>query len=131
MARLKSCPYCGRFHAVDFDCGKKPPSIRRYSPNPTPSDRIRNSFKWQKVRDRVKDRDHYLCRLCLPGDGYKRLNNENLEVHHIVPIEQDESLAFDESNLITLCRQHHEEAEAAGEAMRETLRALAATPLTL
>ena len=35
-----------------------------------------------------------------------------LEVHHIVPIEEDYTKRLDSSNLITLCRYHHEMAEA-------------------
>ena len=38
-------------------------------------------------------------------------NSAGLEVHHIVPLEEDESLAYDWANLITLCRYHHELAE--------------------
>lgn len=36
---------------------------------------------------------------------------EGLSVHHIVKIEDDIDRAFDEDNLITLCRLHHDEAE--------------------
>jgi len=32
-------------------------------------------------------------------------------VHHIIKIEDDENRAYDEDNLITLCRIHHEMAE--------------------
>jgi 5-methylcytosine-specific restriction endonuclease McrA len=36
---------------------------------------------------------------------------DGLEVHHITKIEEDETKAFDEDNLISLCRVHHEMAE--------------------
>ena len=40
-----------------------------------------------------------------------RYTYKELEVHHIVPIEEDYSKRLDETNLITLCRYHHELAE--------------------
>lgn len=118
--RKRSCPYCGRFHAIDFDCGKKP--IRPRYATDSPASRIRSTSKWQKVREAVKKRDHYLCQLCLRGyDGtLRKFEYENTEVHHIVPIEEDESKAFDMNNLITLCRGHHEGAEC-GKISREEL----------
>jgi len=131
--RLKSCPYCGRIHKADFDCGKKPPKIRRYSTDPTPADTIRNSYRWQKVRERIKERDHYLCRLCISGYGGRgaELNSKDIEVHHIIPIEQDESKAFDDDNLITLCRYHHDLAEGEGVGMVVLLQTLARADIIL
>ena len=41
-----------------------------------------------------------------------QLNSEELEVHHIVSIDENSDLSFDVDNLITLCRLHHEMAEA-------------------
>ena len=35
----------------------------------------------------------------------------NLQVHHIVPIEKDKDRKLDSNNLITLCSYHHKQAE--------------------
>ena len=40
-----------------------------------------------------------------------RYTYKELEVHHIIPIEEDYSKRLDDTNLITLCRYHHELAE--------------------
>lgn len=45
-------------------------------------------------------------------------------MHHITKLEDDESKAFDELNLITLCSVHHEMAEA-GQIDASILRAIA------
>lgn len=39
------------------------------------------------------------------------IENLELSVHHIVPLEENFDLALEEENLITLCREHHEQAE--------------------
>jgi len=44
----------------------------------------------------------------------------NLEVHHIIPIEEDWDKRLDDDNLITLSEEYHEKAER-GEIPRETL----------
>jgi 5-methylcytosine-specific restriction protein A len=67
----------------------------------------------QKQQERLK-KDHYLCQACLhnlDGAGV-RYTTDALEVHHIVPVSEDWDLRFDWSNLITLCRCHHELAES-------------------
>ena len=47
-----------------------------------------------------------------------------VEVHHIVPVEEDYSLRLDNDNLISLCREHHEEAEK-GRIDRDILKGIA------
>ena len=73
------------------------------------------------MREQALERDCYLCRLCLEN-GY--INNNNLEVHHICKIEENESLAYELGNLITLCSSHHKEVED-DRAKRDYLRELA------
>lgn len=55
---------------------------------------------------------------------------DDLSVHHIVPINEDESRAYEMHNAITLCRAHHGMAEC-GEIGREHLEQLAGTPPAL
>ena len=62
---------------------------------------------------RSRARDKYLCQVCLTGkyNTNYRYTYKELEVHHIIPIEEEYSLRLDSENLITLCRYHHEMAE--------------------
>ena len=53
----------------------------------------------------------------------KKCDNE-LETHHIISLEKDSGLAFEDLNLVCLCRDHHEQAEK-GELKADYLRALA------
>ena len=109
--RMKSCAYCGRIHPADYVCPKKPKM--KAKDNNTLAGKLRSSYRWQKLRDEVKARDKYICQCCLrnyPGT-IRPYETDGLEVHHITKIEEDESKAFDEDNLISLCRVHHEMAE--------------------
>lgn len=114
----KACPYCGRIHEKQHDCGRKPKSMKQYNDK----DQFRSTAAWQRKREEIKQRDHYLCQICLQNqyDTIKRLNHENLQVHHIIPLEEDESKKLTDENLITLCERHHEMAEQ-GKIPREEL----------
>lgn len=109
MARLKSCVYCGRVHSTDFICPRKP--IR--NKNITKSNKFRNTSRWQKKRNEIKHRDRYICQVCYRNlyNTIKKINYENIQVHHIVPLEEDISLALDNENLISICIYHHKLAE--------------------
>ena len=69
-----------------------------------------------------------MCQLCLRGlhtlDGQKHLVYDNVSVHHITPLAEDKSLAYDGYNLLTLCGYHHDMAEK-GLIRREELLNLA------
>lgn len=130
---LKTCRYCGRIHAKDYDCGKKPKKeYATFKKNRAPSkaDRFRWSGAWKNKAEEVKRRDLFLCRACLAelAGTERKYNNRNLSVHHIVPLEEAYLLRLDADNLITLCAGHHRQAEQ-GEIARETLRALAKEPV--
>lgn len=56
-----------------------------------------------------------------------RIVYEDLEVHHIIPLEERPDLAFEDNNLITLCQEAHEKAER-GEISREELLELVRHP---
>ena len=91
------------------------------------AEQFRSSYAWQKQRELIKERDHYLCKACLRENVF---TYDGLEVHHIVPLEEAPELGFEEDNLITLCEKHHELAERGG-ISREDLQELAHTPLPL
>lgn len=110
---LKSCKYCGRIHDSKHDCGMKP----KRKKEPTQINKFRWSRKWTNKREDIKERDNYLCQVC-KAEG--RYNYEDLEVHHITPLEEDYDLRLDDDNLITLCVTHHKEADR-GEIDKEYL----------
>lgn len=116
---LKTCSVCGTIHDFNKVCRRKTTQKK------TKATKFRNTSGWRKKRDSIKTRDKYLCQVCLT-DKYPtnyRYTYKELEVHHIVPIEEDYEIRLDSNNLITLCRMHHEMAEA-GEISREELRKL-------
>ena len=119
---LKSCKYCMRIHDSKFDCGKKP----KRNKEPTRINKFRWSRKWRKTRNRIVERDQYLCQICKQSNQY---TYDALEVHHIVPLEEDYDLRLDDDNLITLCVTHHKAADR-GEISREYLRSLLDIPPT-
>ena len=104
---LKTCKRCG---IVDENhiCPYKPK--KHYS---NEARDIRKTNRWTNKSLAIRQRDNYLCRVCRLNkyDTKIRYNSNNLEVHHIVPISIDETKAFDDNNLITLCAYHHELAE--------------------
>lgn len=101
---LKSCKYCGRIHDNKFDCGMKP----KRKKEPTQINKFRWSRKWTEKREQIRERDNYLCLVC---KAENRFTYEDLEVHHIVPLEEDYNLRLDDDNLITLCVIHHKAAD--------------------
>jgi 5-methylcytosine-specific restriction endonuclease McrA len=101
---LKSCQYCGKIHARTFDCGKKPQRKKKY----TDKDSIRSTYRWKLKAKEAKERDLFLCRICLE-EG--RITQEGLEAHHICPLEEDKDRAFDLENILTVCKRHHEDCE--------------------
>ena len=97
----KACPYCGRIHDKRNECGRAPVRRKRFSD----ASNLRNKGTWKKVKKLANDRDGNMCVLCF-GEG--DINTEDLETHHIVPININPELAYELENLVTVCRRHHE-----------------------
>lgn len=115
----RACVYCGRIHDTRYVCDKKPKPYTR----DTVATKARSTSRWQKTRERVRERDNNVCQCCLrnyPGT-IRQYEYNGLSVHHIVKILDDSDMIYDENNLITLCAYHHEEAEA-GRISKEDLR---------
>jgi len=112
---LRSCKYCLRIHDSKYDCGKKP---KRKKPT-NEINKFRWSRQWREKRNQIIERDKYLCQMSLREDP-PRYVYTNLEVHHIMPIEEDWDKRLDDDNLITLSEEYHEKAER-GEISREIL----------
>jgi hypothetical protein len=109
---LKSCKHCGGIHQENYVCPKKPPS------KPTEQSMLRSTHRWGKTREIIRKRDKYLCQVCLQNGVY---NCDGIEVHHAVKIDKNPELAFEPTNLITLCREHHRQADE-GEIPFETIK---------
>lgn len=60
------------------------------------------SSEWPKVRNAFVKKNPK-CAVCGKKKSWKR----SIQVHHIVPFSVDPSLELEESNLITLCGDHH------------------------
>ena len=105
MGRLKSCVACGKIHATDYKCDeiKKKESERgkRYKVKKVGD--LRNTYRWRKKREEIKQRDNYLCVVCKVNFLSKKEKIEfgAVEVHHITPYRENEELCFDDDNLIT------------------------------
>lgn len=120
---LKACSYCGRIHDSKFVCKQKKEYMaqhqRAYQRSDAEKERYGN--RWKKLSDRIKSDANYLCEACRANGRY---TYDTLETHHIEKITESQKLVYDESNLICLCRRHHEAAES-GSMSKETQRALA------
>ena len=118
---LKTCSICGKIHDFNKVCKRKKPQKK------TEASKFRKTNKWTEKSRSIRQRDKYLCQVCIT-DKYNtnyRYTYKDLEVHHIVPLEEDYSKRLDSNNLITLCRYHHEMAES-GQIPREELQEMVA-----
>jgi 5-methylcytosine-specific restriction endonuclease McrA len=101
----KSCKWCGSIHEEGCVCNKKPTKQKET----TEAVKFRNSAAWQSKREEIKKRDKYLCQVCV-REMYEpkyQYQYENLEVHHAVPIAENNIGHLDNNNLIMLCSMHH------------------------
>ena len=114
----KTCSFCG---IVDYNhvCPYKNKQKRK-----SISNTIRQTNKWHKKSIEIRERDNYLCRICRLNlyDTVRQYNNDYIEVHHIIPLQIDDTKAFDDNNLISLCHYHHELAEDGTIPKEELLR---------
>jgi len=119
----KSCNICGRIHRVGERCPQKKYRKREGRDE----DAFRSTSAWQKKREQIKQRDLYLCRVCLAEKGAQTREGfcfGGLSVHHIEPLGEAWERRLDDDNLITLCGYHHELAEN-GRVSRARLHELA------
>lgn len=125
---MKSCPYCGRIHEAGCRCPSKAEARNGYGrrTKDTEERRLRRTYAWTKKSISIRQRDNYLCRFCL--EKKHKINNKMLEVHHIVPLKEDKNLWLEDRNLITLCKQCHEDAEAGSIKRDELIRLAACLP---
>ena len=118
---LKSCKYCGRIHDSKIICNQKT-QRKKYN---TEADRFRWTSSWKNKREEIKQRDLYLCQICIRElyNTMTKYNTNNLEVHHNIPINENYDKRLDNYNLITVCHYHHELCES-GEIPREEIQVI-------
>lgn len=105
----RSCSYCGRVVDRSHVCSAKIKPQKKA----TYIDKFRWTRAWQRKREYIRGRDNNLCQVCLRMryNTTEQYTFDDLEVHHIEPIVNAWDRRLDDSNLITLCRYHHELAE--------------------
>ena len=99
---FKSCSKCGKIHPKNHQCNVG----RTYTGGK--ERKLRSTYAWTKASLRVRDESNYLCEVCREQGIY---NYNNIEVHHIVKVKDDESKLLDNENLICLCQEHHKQAD--------------------
>lgn len=108
----KSCTYCGRIHDSKYICEpKKAYQIKRWnSSKDSESAKFRSSYAWTNKSKHIRQLDNHMCLCCLNElqGTVKKYNTQHLQVHHIIPVEEDYSLRLEDNNLITVCERHHE-----------------------
>ncbi len=62
-----------------------------------------NTRSWQRLRKQALERDHHECVWCR-AEGL--VTTTDLEVDHIREVKEYPELAYDISNLRTLCKRH-------------------------
>lgn len=114
---MKSCSRCGRIHDINHRCYANSKNYYQHNPE---IKKFRNSTAWKKKAQEIKERDKFLCQICLKHNIF---NYKELSVHHIVPASESEALRLKNGNLITLCEKHHQECES-GKISRQEQQAL-------
>ena len=117
---FKSCNKCGSIHDHNYTCYK---TLRKKEL--TIANKFRNTNRWATKSLAIRQRDNYLCQVCLAGiyTTTAVYNYNKLEVHHIESLEDSYHLRLDDDNLITLCSYHHKLAEE-GSISKDILRLL-------
>ncbi len=98
---LKACSKCGRIHPYNYVCTK-------YIRANTEATNIRSKSRWHKKAEEIKEHSKYLCQVCKDNGIY---TYNNLEAHHIIPINEDSTKAFDNYNILCVCSSCHKECE--------------------
>ena len=98
----KSCSRCGKIHASDYQC-----TVGRIYRGGKER-KLRSTYSWTLKSQEIRERANHLCEVCRDQGVY---TYNNIEVHHIVKVREDETRLLDNLNLICLCKDHHEQAD--------------------
>lgn len=109
--KLKTCTYCRKIHDDKKKCTAKKGYYReKYSRYEKDKDYLTfiKSRQWFNKSQEIKLLDSHCCLVC---KSLGLISPTYLEVHHIVKFRNDSSLRLDNNNLITLCVNHHKQAD--------------------
>lgn len=109
MSDYITCSHCGvvpRGHRCPYRKSRTKSGDRQ-------SDRFRSTKLWTAKSIEIRQRDKYLCQICLRNryNTLSFLSYKTVEVHHITPIVEDYNRRLDNDNLISLCAFHHRMAD--------------------
>ena len=99
---FKSCSRCGKVHSYSYKCNKG----KIYKHNDI--DKLRSTKRWTDKSIEIREASNYLCSVCLDEGIY---NYDNIEVHHIIKLQDNQDLLLENDNLIALCKYHHKQAD--------------------
>ena len=98
----RSCSRCGKIHDSKYKCNKG----KVYKHNDI--DKLRSTKRWTDKSIEIREASNYLCSVCL-DEGI--INYNNVEVHHIEKLQDNQDLFLENDNLIALCKYHHKLAD--------------------
>lgn len=96
--RKKICVKCGSIIDPTKGCRCKVMKIAK--PKVNNNENLLFTYKWQKLRNKIKLRDGGYCQRCY--HKFNKLTYTRLEIHHIKG-RATEELMWDEDNLICIC----------------------------
>lgn len=113
MSDLIKCKYCNNIHDKYYDCDAKVKSNRlrrkyKYSNDYKLYNDCYNTRKWRRLREEILKDNNYMCEICLE---LGKINCDDLQVHHIEKVKDNQAKMFDKNNLIVVCRGHHKQIE--------------------
>ena len=100
---FKACSKCGKIHPSNFIC-----NVRNYDNKDSKEKKLRSQYCWTEKSKQIREDAHHLCEVCR-DHGIFTYNN--IEVHHIIKVKDDESQLLNDENLICLCAPHHKQAD--------------------
>ena len=124
---MTTCTNCGGLHLLDANTCR---SSSRMPKRASVANRLRKTYKWRMKSEQIRQRDKYLCQVCLTAqfNTVQQYTYDNVSVHHIIPIAEGPSRGFDDDNLITVCDYHHRLAESGQIPRKVLIRLVADTP---
>lgn len=103
MSRLIACSMCGRIHQRGYVCESKRKRNYEYKKDREDTG-IYKSRSWEKARANILEQYHHMCLYSFYVEG-KII--KATDVHHIIELSDNSSLAFEEDNLISLSKEKH------------------------
>lgn len=103
MSRLIACSSCGRIHQRGYVCEIKRKRKTDYQ-NAREDTGIYYSNRWRTIRGQVLEEHNHICLYSFYVEG-KII--KATDVHHIIELNDNSSLAYEEDNLISLSKEKH------------------------